>query len=841
MSQKNLQEETSLKALMDTIQSKHVDEPTPATVIVQTDIQVEAPPPHTQELKAVAEEVESKTETTDDPLKEVSPHGRYVKLDERLGSGAYKDVWRAYDTIEGMEVAWNIVKLSRIPPSERKRIKTEVKLLRDIEHKNVIKYYSSWVDREKEQIVFITEIMSAGSLKEYLRKNPMIRWNAVKRWCRQILRGLEFLHSKQIIHRDIKCDNIFINGSTGDLRIGDLGLSTKITENKNTEVNREITSTAMTCLGTPEFMAPELYEETYTEKVDIYAFGMTLLEMVTSLTPYHECTSAPQIYKKVTAGELPPELTRVKNENAKEFIKQCLQKQDLRPVAKELLDHMFLKPNEAEDFMVVSVLLKDDDVEETKEDEHLENAERDVEPRSESPVNDDENEQGVDITEGPQYQFRSNVPFSENYSLQPQREDESVANTEEGHIDESSHLSPLKISDDIESSMSFSNLNESKRSYSRLKLLRGSADMSSSGSYMVNQLSNDTLDEGVGNMYVDFSSKLVLEAGEHAVSVVALNDHTESDESILLLLRLKENLNVEFLFDLHNDDPHMIAEEMKSDNDISRLGIPSEIILEAIFPVVQLAKDVALRLKETQAGPTSLSEAVLNEVLLLSIYLNDTNQLMDRNSRFEAYRDMLIYFDGLLSGARSWQIPSSIRKIEEKGDGTNNVTENIILNFDDKDLVFQELLIKWREVFVRSEREHRKKIEGVDKEKIILKEQISKENERLFARRDDLVLQLLSMEVKFKERMHELDLKKSALEDLLGPVHGLPRSDKSDLSGIIDSNSLDNTGNNSHSSTPIDSHLSAHDSMESLDEDTIIDYSVHSSHIGLSTNHSSLK
>ena len=48
----------------------------------------------------------------------------------------------------------------------------------------------------------------------------MIRWNAVKRWCRQILRGLEFLHANQIIHRDIKCDNIFINGATGDLRIG---------------------------------------------------------------------------------------------------------------------------------------------------------------------------------------------------------------------------------------------------------------------------------------------------------------------------------------------------------------------------------------------------------------------------------------------------------------------------------------------------------------------------------------------------------------------------------------------------------------------------------------------
>eukprot|EP01041_Mallomonas_annulata_P007356 gene7356-15015_t len=224
--------------------------------------------------------------------RETSPQGRYVKLEERLGSGAYKDVWRAYDTHEGIEVAWNVVKLGKLPPAERKRIKTEVILLKDIEHKNVIKYYNSWVDREREQIVFVTEIMSSGSLKDYLRKNPMIRWKAVKRWCLQILKGLEFLHSKHIIHRDIKCDNIFINGFSGDLRIGDLGLSTKISEERSIQTGvgggggggqshgRDITSSTMTCLGTPEFMAPELYDLEYDEKVDIYAFGMSTVEMV---------------------------------------------------------------------------------------------------------------------------------------------------------------------------------------------------------------------------------------------------------------------------------------------------------------------------------------------------------------------------------------------------------------------------------------------------------------------------------------------------------------------------------------------------------------------------------
>lgn len=319
--------------------------------------------------------------------RETSPQGRYVKLEERLGSGAYKDVWRAYDTNEGMEVAWNVVKLGRIPPGERKRIKTEVKLLRDIEHKNVIKYYNSWVDREKEQIVFITEIMSSGSLKDYLRKNPMIRWNAVKRWCRQILRALEFLHENQIIHRDIKCDNIFINGATGDLRIGDLGLSTRISEERaglaaaagldtvlgtglKAEI-REITAGAMTCLGTPEFMAPELYDENYNEKVDIYAFGMTLLEMVTGLTPYHHCTSAPQIYKKVLRGELPQELDQVQASSpaAHAFIDRCLQKKDVRPSAKELLASPFLLPNDDEDYKEVRVWQTNAIIEGAEEDD----------------------------------------------------------------------------------------------------------------------------------------------------------------------------------------------------------------------------------------------------------------------------------------------------------------------------------------------------------------------------------------------------------------------------------------------------------------------------------------
>jgi serine/threonine protein kinase len=75
-------------------------------------------------------------------------------------------------------------------------------------------------------IVLITELMTSGTLKLYLKRFKRINVKVLKSWCRQILRGLLFLHTRQppVIHRDLKCDNIFITGTTGSVKIGDLGL-----------------------------------------------------------------------------------------------------------------------------------------------------------------------------------------------------------------------------------------------------------------------------------------------------------------------------------------------------------------------------------------------------------------------------------------------------------------------------------------------------------------------------------------------------------------------------------------------------------------------------------------
>lgn len=114
-----------------------------------------------------------------------------------------------------------------------------------------------------------------------MKKIKSPRLKVVKGWCREILNGIAYLHDLQpnpIIHRDIKCDNIFINSNKGEIRIGDLGLATCMSN-----------AFADSVLGTPEFMAPEMYEEVYGPSVDVYAFGMCVLEMVTNETPYREC------------------------------------------------------------------------------------------------------------------------------------------------------------------------------------------------------------------------------------------------------------------------------------------------------------------------------------------------------------------------------------------------------------------------------------------------------------------------------------------------------------------------------------------------------------------------
>ncbi|KAG8642966.1 hypothetical protein MANES_12G151550v8 [Manihot esculenta] len=237
------------------------------------------------------------SEPPDPDVLEVDPTGRYIRYEEVLGKGAFKTVYKAFDEVNGLEVAWNQVRIDEVlqSPEDLERLYSEVHLLKSLKHNNIVKFYNSWIDDKNKTVNIITELFTSGNLRQYRKKHRNVDLKALKSWARQILMGLSYLHSHKppIIHRDLKCDNIFINGNQGEVKIGDLGLAT-VMEQAN----------AKSVIGTPEFMAPELYDEDYNELADIYSFGMCMLEMVTLEYPYSECRNSAQIYKKVSSVSL---------------------------------------------------------------------------------------------------------------------------------------------------------------------------------------------------------------------------------------------------------------------------------------------------------------------------------------------------------------------------------------------------------------------------------------------------------------------------------------------------------------------------------------------------------
>ncbi|XP_035219177.1 serine/threonine-protein kinase WNK3-like [Stegodyphus dumicola] len=293
------------------------------------------------ELKIVPLESSSSSEVREkdeaEKAQATSPDGRFLKFEEEVGRGSFKTVYKGLDTLTGVAVAWCELQ-ERLNKSERQRFREEAEMLKGLQHPNIVRFYDYWemdLPPKGKYLVLITELMTSGTLKTYLKRFKKINTKVVKSWCRQILKGLNFLHSRQppIIHRDLKCDNIFITGTTGAVKIGDLGLATL--------KNR---SFAKSVIGTPEFMAPEMYEEHYDESVDVYAFGMCILEMATSEYPYSECTGPAQIYKKVTNGILPQNFKKVEQPELKEIIGICISstKED-RPTVKDLLQFEFFQ------------------------------------------------------------------------------------------------------------------------------------------------------------------------------------------------------------------------------------------------------------------------------------------------------------------------------------------------------------------------------------------------------------------------------------------------------------------------------------------------------------------
>ena len=259
----------------------------------------------------------------------ISPNGHTkqhkYEMVQMIGRGSFGEVWEAKDEHHHdcaikkmkMKIHW-----------DAKVILSEISHLKECNHPNIPKYIDSFKVGQKE-IWLIMEHIQGVDLSD-LAFNTTLSPVQIATICQDVLSALAYLHNKNIIHRDVKGENIIVN-TNGHAYLADLGLS--ILEGPD----------ANTVSGTTRFMAPEVFaKKTYRCNVDVWSLGMTVVQMVTGFPPYYHVPK--QEVRKLITNNQKPNIHETMPPDMSDFLTVSLEwDPEYRPSASELLKHDFLQ------------------------------------------------------------------------------------------------------------------------------------------------------------------------------------------------------------------------------------------------------------------------------------------------------------------------------------------------------------------------------------------------------------------------------------------------------------------------------------------------------------------